>query len=102
MTTIDNIKKEINKANNIVILTHENPDGDAVGSALAMYLTLKKMNKEVDVVIPEFPRTFEFLPSADKVKKEGSKKPYDLAISVDVILSEIINPFSTSSRNSLS
>ena len=46
MTTIDNIKKEINKANNIVILTHENPDGDAVGSALAMELALKQLNKE--------------------------------------------------------
>ena len=38
--TIDNIKEEIEKAKNIVILTHECPDGDAVGSALAMYLTL--------------------------------------------------------------
>ena len=99
MTTIDNIKKEINKANNIVILTHENPDGDAVGSALAMYLTLKKMNKEVDVVIPEFPRTFEFLPSADKVKKEGSKKPYDLAISVDVTGIKRLDGFSSYFEN---
>lgn len=99
MTTIDNIKKEINKANNIVILTHENPDGDAVGSALAMYLTLKKMNKEVDVVIPEFPRTFEFLPCADKVKKEGSKKPYDLAISVDVTGIKRLDGFSSYFEN---
>ena len=44
--TIDNIKEEINKANDIVILTHETPDGDAIGSALAMYLALKKINKK--------------------------------------------------------
>lgn len=28
--TLDNIKEEIQKANSIVILTHENPDGDAI------------------------------------------------------------------------
>ena len=29
--TLDNIKEEIDKAEKIVILTHENPDGDAIG-----------------------------------------------------------------------
>lgn len=28
--TLDRIKEEISKANSIVILTHESPDGDAV------------------------------------------------------------------------
>lgn len=28
--TLDNIKEEIEKADSIVILTHENPDGDAI------------------------------------------------------------------------
>ena len=28
--TLDNIIEEINKANTIVVLTHESPDGDAV------------------------------------------------------------------------
>ena len=57
--TIDNIKEEIEKAQDVVILTHESPDGDAVGSALAMYLTLKKMGKEVDVIIPEYAKIFD-------------------------------------------
>ena len=82
--TIDNIKEEIQKAKDIVILTHESPDGDAVGSALAMYLTLKKLGKTVDVIIPEYADIFNFLPSADEIKKEGKQEPYDLAISVDV------------------
>ena len=82
--TIDNIKEEIEKAKDIVILTHECPDGDAVGSALAMYLTLKKLDKQVDVIIPEYSNVFAFLPGADKIKKEGKEGAYDLAISVDV------------------
>lgn len=82
--TIDNIKEEIEKAEDIVILTHESPDGDAVGSALAMYLTLKKLEKKVDVIIPEYSNVFNFLPGASEIKKEGKSEAYDLAISVDV------------------
>ena len=91
--TIDNIKQEIEKAKNIVILTHESPDGDAIGSALAMYLTLKKLNKVVDVIIPEYSNTFEFLPGADEIKKEGKEESYDLAISVDATGIRRLNGF---------
>ena len=44
--TLDNILEEINKAESIVILTHENPDGDAIGSSLALYNGLKQLNKD--------------------------------------------------------
>lgn len=91
--TIDNIKEEIQKAEDVVILTHESPDGDAVGSALAMYLTLKKLGKTVDVIIPEYASMFEFLPGADEIKKEGKQEPYDLAISVDVTGINRLNGF---------
>ena len=56
MSTLDEILKEINKAKSIVILTHKNPDGDAIGSSLAMYQCLKKLEKNVDMIIPEIPR----------------------------------------------
>lgn len=54
------------------------------GSSLAMYNALCKMEKEVDIVIPEYPKTFDFLHGIDKVKSEGRKDlPYDLAIALD-------------------
>ncbi len=82
--TLDNIKEEIEKANTIVILTHESPDGDAIGSSLAMYQALKQLGKDVDVVIPDVPKTYEFLPSADEIKQEGRENTvYDLGISLD-------------------
>lgn len=92
--TIDNIKEEIQKAEDIVILTHENPDGDAIGSSLAMYLTLRKMGKQVDVIVPEFPKAYGFLPGADNVKKEGKEEIYDLAICVDVTGISRLNGYS--------
>jgi len=77
--TLDDIKEEIIKANKIVILTHEFPDGDAIGSSMAMYLFLKGLGKEVDVVIPEMPKIFNFLPYIDKVKKETNIETMILA-----------------------
>lgn len=81
--TLDDILKEIRKAEKIVILTHEQPDGDAIGSSLAMRLALKKVGKDVDVIIPEHSRLFDFLPGMKEVKTESNIKNYDLAISVD-------------------
>ena len=81
--TLDNILEEIKQANSIIILTHETPDGDAIGSSLAMLLALKTLGKKSDVIIKEYPRTFEFLPGANEVKKETEIQNYDLAISLD-------------------
>lgn len=81
--TLDNILEEIKKAETIVLLAHENPDGDAIGSVLAMGLALKSMGKNPDVIIREFPRTFNFLPGANEVKQNSDVQKYDLAISLD-------------------
>ncbi len=81
--TLDNIKEEIQKAKNIVLLTHESPDGDAIGSILAMYNSLLKINKNVDMIVPEYSSVYNFLPNADKMQKEGKKEEYDLAIALD-------------------
>ncbi len=90
--TLDDIKVQIDKANSIVILTHENPDGDAMGCALAMYNALKQLEKDVDVIVPEFSRCFEFLPGIPEIKKEG-RKEYDLAIAVDCADTKRLNGF---------
>ena len=90
--TLDDIKVQIDKAQNIVILTHENPDGDAMGCSLAMYNALKQWNKNVDVIIPEFSRCFNFLPGVENIIKESNKK-YDLAIAVDCSDARRLNGF---------
>lgn len=81
--TLDNILEEIKKAETIVVLAHENPDGDAIGSVLAMGLALKSLGKNPDMIIREFPRTFNFLPGANEVKQNSDVQKYDLAISLD-------------------
>ena len=91
--TLDNILEEINKAKKIVIITHENPDGDAIGSSLAMKLALNQLGKNADVIIPEFPKTFEFLPGINEVKKESNIEKYDLAIALDCASIKLLNGF---------
>ena len=81
--TLDNIIEEIKKAESIVILTHETPDGDAIGSSLAMKVALKQLGKNADVIIKEVPRTFNFLPGSEEIKDNSEIKSYDLAISLD-------------------
>lgn len=91
--TIDNIIEEINLAKKIVILTHDMPDGDAVGSSLAMYHGLKQLGKDVDVIMPKYSEVFMFLPGIENVKTE-SLEVYDLAIALDCGDIKRLNGFS--------
>ena len=91
--TLDNILEEINKANSIVVLTHENPDGDAIGTALALYHALKQYGKQPDIIVPEYPRIFEVLPGVEEIKKKSEIEKYDLAISVDCAAIKMLNGF---------
>lgn len=79
----------IKKSNNILVLTHESPDGDAIGSAMATYYMLNDMHKSVDIVIPEMPETFLFMKDINKVLPRSDKK-YDLAIVLDCATKERI------------
>ena len=72
------IKKLIDDAESILLLSHESPDGDAVGSVLSMYHYLISINKNVDMVILEIPKVFNFLPSINKVVDNIDKSRYDV------------------------
>jgi phosphoesterase RecJ-like protein len=55
--------------NRFTILSHVDPDGDAVGSALGLAWILRGMGKEARVLVPErIPRIYEFLPGAADVE----------------------------------
>ena len=99
MSTLDSILEEINKAETIVILTHENPDGDAMGTSLALYNALKQIGKKPDIIIPDYPRNFAFLAGVDEIKKESEIEKYDLAISVDCATIKMLNGFANYFEN---
>lgn len=54
--------------NKIVILTHYNPDGDAIGSSLGLKHYLKTKGLETKVIVPnDFPKFLKWLPEAKKI-----------------------------------
>ena len=60
------ISNWIASAKKVVILTHSNPDGDAIGSSLALALVLKKQGKDARVIIPDgLPDFLRWLPGID-------------------------------------
>ncbi len=61
------LSKLLNKHNNIYILTHTLPDGDAIGSALAWGTVLRHLGKKVRIFCPGvIPRKYNFLPGASE------------------------------------
>ena len=49
---VERLRLKLQTCGPIVITTHSNPDGDAIGSSLALALMLQKMGKEARVIVP--------------------------------------------------
>lgn len=62
------IKKLLATPQNIVIIPHRNPDGDAIGSSLALYHFLKKKHYVTVAAPNDYPEFLKWMPSSDEVK----------------------------------
>ncbi len=74
------IKALLNKRSKIIVTTHQNPDGDALGSMLGLYWFLKEMGHDVPPVSPnDYPEFLQWLPGNEvtldftKRKKQAKK-----------------------------
>ena len=72
LTQEQQIFEQINKAENILITFNKTWSGDAVASALALFLMLKKMDKKVEIAAEKFDqgKLYSFLPSYDKINNQ--------------------------------
>lgn len=63
------LKKYLQTPRDIAIVSHRNPDGDAVGASLAMTNILEALGHTVQTLLPsEYPVIFKWMPSIEKVK----------------------------------
>jgi phosphoesterase RecJ-like protein len=63
------IKQAIEAADQIMVITHISPDGDAIGSVTAMGLILQAMGKRPQLTCSdEVPARFRYLPLADQMQ----------------------------------
>lgn len=90
MKKLEEIKQCILKAEDIAISTHINPDGDSVGSLLALGLGLEKLGKRVYTLSSDgVPKKYRFLPGANRIIKKINKD-VDLAIAVDCCMEKTL------------
>ena len=86
MNTFLEIRDKIFSEDNIVVISHVNPDGDAIGSGLALTLGLKKIGKNVRFILQDkYPDSVKFLNEINIVEQynENNEYKFDLAICVD-------------------
>jgi len=88
MDTLVKIYNKIKESNQIIITSHVNPDGDAIGAGLGLLLSIKKVmpNKDIRFILQDdYPQTVKFLKEIKLVEKydESQDYPCDLVIMVD-------------------
>lgn len=82
------IKELIAGSSLIAVTSHHNPDGDAIGSAIAMAALLRNAGKEAIVVVPnDYPSFLKWMPGNEKVViyHDNEKKARELIRHADLI-----------------
>ncbi|MBQ2364846.1 MAG: bifunctional oligoribonuclease/PAP phosphatase NrnA [Alistipes sp.] len=86
---IEELGKLLEVKRSIVILSHTNPDGDAVGSSLAWAEVLRTMGHSVTCIVPnKYPYYLDFMPGIESVlifKNDKDGKVRDAVKSADII-----------------
>ncbi|MGC8659128.1 MAG: DHH family phosphoesterase [Desulfomonilaceae bacterium] len=92
---IEQISSIIRRQDNFLVVTHVNPDGDAIGSLLGMYLALKEMGKTaLPLLGDEFPELFGFLPGKQDICFHSDSVDFfpSCIVSLDVAAENRITP----------
>ena len=62
------VKKLLSTSKNIVVISHKNPDGDAIGSSLGLANYLKQNGHQVNVIMPnDFPEFLKWIPESNSI-----------------------------------
>lgn len=84
----NNFRSFISKYKKVVIVSHVNPDGDAIGSSLAFYFFLQKFGIDVKIIIPnDFPSFLAWMPGIENILvfDKNSEKGVEYLNAADLI-----------------
>ncbi len=93
---ITEISQLLSEGKKTVLISHANPDGDAVGSVLAMYAYLKKKEVDVEAILPDtIPSFYRWMECSDCVcaADRDQKKCEELLDNADLIFCLDFNAF---------
>lgn len=85
---VQGAKKLFDDCKNVVIVAHQSPDGDAIGSTLALWEYLTRKGKNVTVIVPNyFPDFLKWMNGADRIVLFERKKSlsYNLLNMADLV-----------------
>lgn len=78
------IGKILKEKSSFLIVTHKNPDGDAIGSSFALYNVLRELGKTVYLEIPTKPSyIYDFLDDYNIVEITSNSKNVEVVIALD-------------------
>lgn len=81
---VDKVISRIQNYQKILLMIHQDPDGDTIAASLAMYLALKILNKDIEMVCKDaVPRPFLFLKAAEKIKNDILFGDFEIIIVID-------------------
>lgn len=82
---MEKIIRQLEQSHDLLVVSHENPDGDAVGSLVAMALALNGIRKNVTLLnVSPIPAVYRFLPEVDRiVRRIGPTTLFDTAVVLD-------------------
>lgn len=85
-------KRQIEKANKVLLIAHRKPDGDTIGSCISLKIAINALEKEAEIAcIDEVPERYEFMPMIHEFITEFDFREYDLIIVCDAGASYMTN-----------
>jgi len=85
-TDVKAIADALRKHDRFLVVTHENPDGDALGSLLAATLALRQLRKDAVMYLPgqtPLPREYAFMPLDELVRERPEDAAERVLLAVD-------------------
>ena len=81
---IAHVASVLREAESILLITHEEPDGDALGATLALAHTLRTLGKDVTPACVDLaPRPFQFLPGVEWLVRDYLIGSFDAVVILD-------------------
>lgn len=82
---MEQILQHIKNSHRILVTSHAEPDGDCLGSLVALGLALSKLDKTITLFNSSpIPAVYRFLPGVERIVRQiNEAKEYDLAIVLD-------------------
>src|SRR3990172_5681889 len=89
VSILQQIVSLIEKRENILLCTHRKPDGDAIGSTMAMYKALSLLGKKVTAACADkLPESFDFLPEIEHLS-QGLSAGQEFVVTLDCGQTEV-------------